>query len=67
MTAKVDTARKAACRQYAEAHEVWAEQEQLLALEGRVIEAEGAHQFGRIVLRAWLAEQDDPEANPCPS
>jgi hypothetical protein len=47
--------------QYAAAHDSWAEQEQLLALEGRIIEAEGAHQYARIVIRAWLAEQDNPE------
>ena len=61
MTAKVDTARKHALYQYAAAHDIWAEQEQLLMLEGRVIEAEGCRVYARLVLRAWLAEKDDPE------
>ena len=61
MTAKVDMARKEACLQYAAAFEAWGEQEQLMALDSRHIEAEGAHQYARMVLRAWIAEQDDPE------
>jgi len=66
VTAKVDTARHAASRQYAEAFDVWSEQEQLLLLENRDIEAAGAHEYGRMVLRAWIAEQDNPEVKPCP-
>ena len=54
-------AREAATRQYALAHDRWAEQEQLLKHEGREIEAAGARELGARVLRAWLAEQEDPE------
>ena len=65
--AVTDTARKHVLYQYATAHDVWSEQEQLLALEGRNIEAVGARAYAQLVLRAWLAEQDDPEVEPCPS
>jgi len=67
MTAKVDTARKHVLYQYAAAHDVWAEQEQLLMGEGRAIEAEGCRVYGKLVLRAWLAEKDNPEVAECPS
>ena len=67
MTAKADTGLKHALYQYAAAHDGWSEQEQLLMLEGRHIEAEGAHQYAVMVLRAWLAEKDDPEVAECPS
>ena len=46
---------------YAAAHDVWAEKEQILLLEGREIEAAGCRALGQRVLRAWLAEQDDPQ------
>ena len=46
---------------YAAAHDAWSEQEQLLMLEGREIEAAGCRTAAQRVLRAWLAEQENPE------
>lgn len=53
--------RKAVLEQLALAHDHWSEEEQLLAGQGRVVEAEGAHQHARYVLRAFRAELDDPK------
>lgn len=53
-------ARASALRQYAAAHERFAEREQMAALKGEPYEQEGAHQFGLRLLRAWIAEQHDP-------
>lgn len=54
-------ARAEAVRQYAAAFDSWAEQEQLLMLEGREIEAAGCRVMAQRIARSWLAEQDDPE------
>lgn len=51
-----EEARAAAMRAYAAAFDRWSEQEQLLRLEGRAWESEGAHEMARICLAAWLAE-----------
>ena len=51
---------RAATFQYAAAHDRFSEQEQLLMLEGREIEAAGCREFAKRVLRAWLAEQENP-------
>lgn len=56
--------RLAVLRQYATAHDHHAEAEQLLAGQGRRIEAEGRRQWARLVLRAYVAEKDDPEPVP---
>ena len=58
-TELVERARGEAMRRYASAHEEWAEREHVLLLEGRDIEAEGAHQMGLAALRAWLAEKEE--------
>ena len=54
-------ARNTALRTYAVAHDRFAVTEQQLVAEGRIPEAEGAHTYALIALRAWLAERDDPE------
>ena len=54
-------ARNCALRMYALAHDKFAETEQLQRHMGNEPDAEEAHQFGLIALRAWLAEKDDPE------
>lgn len=54
-------AREAVLDFYAKAHDRLAEQEQTLTHEGRLYEAEGAHITAAAVLRAWIAENDDPE------
>src|SRR5204862_299052 len=46
------------------AHDHWAEEEQTLVAEGKIVEAEGAHQFALMTLRAYRAEIDDPEPKP---
>jgi len=53
--------RKAVLEQLALAHDHWSEEEQFLVGQGRVVEAEGAHQHALYVLRAYRAEQDDPK------
>ncbi len=53
-------ARREALFRYAEAHDHFATQEQTYAGEGNVIEAEGAHAYALIALRAYRAELDDP-------
>jgi hypothetical protein len=57
----VEQARAAAQRAYAHAHDRFAEREQMLMLEGNEVEAAGARVYAQRVLRAWLAERDDPE------
>ncbi len=54
-------ARQAALKAYARAHDRLAEEEQRLAGKGRQVLAQGAHEYGLYALRAWIAEQDDPE------
>ena len=54
-------ARRAAIFAYAQWHDDYSTEEQTLTAEGRTFEAEGAHQFALILLRAYRAEMDDPE------
>jgi len=54
-------ARTAALYQYAEAHDVFSELEQLLLGDGRACQASEAHEYALIVLRAYRAELDDPQ------
>ena len=54
-------AKSGALRMYALAHDHFSEEEQTMAGEGRIAEAEGAHQFALLALRAYRAEIDDPE------
>lgn len=51
-------------RQYALAHDKFSEMEQLLHLEGREAEAEGAHEYALLCLQAYLNETDDPDIPP---
>jgi hypothetical protein len=53
------TARESVLRTLAEAHDRFAEQEQVLVAEGRYAESQGAHQYGLWVLRAYKCELDD--------
>ena len=55
-------AKSAVLRQYAVAHDHWAEQEQLETQRGHRIEAEGCHGFALVALKAYLAElkRDEP-------
>jgi hypothetical protein len=46
---------------YAALHDAWSEAEQLLTRQGRIPEAERARLTAQLVLRAWLAEVEDPE------
>lgn len=52
---------RAAEYQYARSHDWWSEQEQLYLRHNRPIEAAGAHEYANRCLRAYIAEQDDPE------
>ena len=54
-------ARREAVFSYAQWHDDFSTEEQTLTAEGRTFEAEGAHQFALILLRAYRAEMDDPE------
>lgn len=54
-------AKREALRQYAQAHDRFAELEQALVGRGCVISAEGAHVHALITLRAYRAELDDPQ------
>jgi hypothetical protein len=56
--------RSNAIRAYALAHDHFAEEEQIRRAEGKEVEAEGAHQFALMTLRAYRAEIDDPEPKP---
>jgi hypothetical protein len=58
------TPREAVVRRLALAHDRFDETEQMHKLLGNIPEAEGAHQYARICLRAYIAEVDDPEAKP---
>ena len=49
---------------YALAFDHFSELEQLHRAAGNYAEEEGAHQYARVVLRAWMAEQDDPGVRP---
>jgi hypothetical protein len=53
-----------AIRFYATAYDHFAQEEQVCVAEGRMVEAEGAHQFCRMLIRAYKAEIDDPEPKP---
>ena len=54
------TARMAALRRLAEAHEKFAEREQIYVAEGRDAEAEDARQYIRWIRRALDVEMQDP-------
>lgn len=58
---ETDLARKAVLRQLSEAHDRFAELEQVKWAEGNEAEAEGAHRYANWVLRAYRAEMDDRE------
>ena len=55
----VDAARQLVLRRLADAHDRFAEEEQVLVAEGRYAESQGAHQYAVWVLRAYRAELDD--------
>lgn len=55
------SARQACLRRLAEAHDRFAELEQVKWAEGNEAEAEGAHRYANWVLRAYRAEMDDRE------
>lgn len=57
----IDPARKAALERYARAHDNFAEAEQVFTGRGQHLLAKGAHEFGLIALRAWLADKDDKD------
>lgn len=54
-------ARQVALERYEKAHERLDKLERYLLTEGKVYEAQGAHDLGVAVLRALIAENDDPE------
>lgn len=60
-------ARSEALRAYAARHDHFAEMEQRLMGLGRDYEAEGAHEFGLRLLRAWMAEDRDPTPEGLPA
>jgi hypothetical protein len=60
MKAVDNDAKRAVLLWYAEAFDLWAEEEHRLLDEGKVVEAQGAHEMGLVVLRAYHAESDDP-------
>ena len=66
MTQAVDLARVRVLFHLAAAHDAWAELEQRLTGEGKTVEAEGARIFAQRVIRAWLAERDNPEPEALP-
>jgi hypothetical protein len=51
-------------RQYAKAHDRFCELEQAEVQRNHPYIAEGARWHSRIIIRAWLAERDDPELEP---
>ena len=53
-------ARVAVLDQLTEAYEHWAEEEQLKTQSGEYVEAQGAHRFALIVLKAMDAEENNP-------
>ena len=59
-----DPARREAMRTYAQAHDQFVRLEDQMRRDGFEVMAEGAHQYGRIVLRAWLAEKEDRAPEP---
>ena len=62
MTQRVDLRpQREALYQYAKAHDHFAELEQLEEHQGHHALAAGARRFAELVVRAWLAERDDPE------
>ena len=56
----------AACNQLALAHDRFAETEQVLVAEGKYIEAQGAHEYAALIVRAYKAELDDPKPEGLP-
>ncbi len=66
MTQATDTARRNVLYHLAAAHDAWSIQEQLLTRAGLLVEAAGARIFAQRVIRAWLAEKDDPEPEAQP-
>ena len=54
-------AKREVLRRYATDHDRFSEQEQVLVLQGREIEAAGCHEFALRLLRAYRAELEDPE------
>lgn len=54
-------ARSSVLRRLSKAHDRFAEQHQLLVASGDWAEAEGAHQMCLRLLRAYVAEMDDPK------
>ena len=68
MNAVSTEARRAVVRQYAEAYDHFATMEQELVVEGRYVEAQGAHEHALWCLRAYRNELDDPKPRdwtPC--
>lgn len=63
-TIRAVAARRAAIFAYAQAHDHFATEEQTARAEGRVVEAEGAHEYALIALRAYRNEIDNPEPRP---
>jgi hypothetical protein len=61
-----DTARREVLYAYARWHDRFAEREQVLRHSGMVIHAEGARVYANLVIRAWLAERDDPKPEGLP-
>ncbi len=58
-------ARSAALYRYAQAHDRFSELEQLYTATGNAVEAEGAHDFALMLLRAYKNEVDDvPPIDP---
>lgn len=56
----VNEARRNVLRQLLTAAKAWSALEERYRAEGKDIDAEGAHQHGVWVLRAYAAEADDP-------
>lgn len=61
-----DKARQAVLIQLAVAHDHWSDEEQVLAVQGKPIEAQGAHELALRCLRAYRAELDDPKPKAAP-
>jgi hypothetical protein len=60
MNPTIHDPRQAVIRKLAERYDHFADMEQVLVAEGRYVEAEGAHETARILIRAYQAETDDP-------
>lgn len=57
-------ARNSAVRELAKIHDRFSELELVFQFSGSVFEAEGAHQYALMALRAYRAELDDPKCQP---